>query len=233
MSAHPDKDLLAAHADGAAPEADRAGLESHLGACDACRREVDGFKSVSKLVAGLPQAELPVGFMTRLERRRRAGSAPAAVPVWGIPPMRLAAFAATGILVGFIFFREVRYRLAPPRPTRSPSTRPGARWPPAAPGTGCARKNRRRRLRPAPPRAPEARPAPCWPPARRASRRTGPRSIHRSPPPTRSSTPSSKTRRSAWASRRSSRPPPPSLLLWTGSQTSPSPRTRPWRRCGA
>ena len=113
MSAHPDKELLAAHADDAAPEAERAGLAAHLAGCDACRKEVLELKAVSKLVADLPRAELPVGFMTRLERRRRAESSPAAVPVWGVPPLRLAAFAATGVLVCFIFFREVRYRLAP------------------------------------------------------------------------------------------------------------------------
>ena len=31
MSAHPDNELLAAHADGAAPEAERARLDAHLG----------------------------------------------------------------------------------------------------------------------------------------------------------------------------------------------------------
>jgi len=112
--AHPDRELLAAHADGAAPAAERAGLETHLGACESCRKEVAGFKAVSKLVADLPQSELPIGFMARLERRRREGeAAPAAFTMPGLSPWRLAGFAATGLLVCLVFFREVRYRLAP------------------------------------------------------------------------------------------------------------------------
>lgn len=118
MSAHPDKDLLAAHADGAAPAGERAMLDTHLGACEACRKEFSSLKAVSKLVADLPQAELPVGFMARLERRRRTETAAPAGFSWagltpGGSPWRLAGFAATGVLVSLIFFREVRYRLAP------------------------------------------------------------------------------------------------------------------------
>lgn len=114
MSPHPDKELLSAHADASVPTAERAGLEEHLSSCAECRKELAELKAVSKLVAELPQAELPVGFMARLERRRREGeAAPAAFTLPGHSPWRLAGFAATGVLVGLIFFREVRYRLAP------------------------------------------------------------------------------------------------------------------------
>lgn len=114
MSPHPDKELLSAHADASVPTSERAGLEEHLASCADCRKELAELKAVSKLVADLPQAELPVGFMARLERRRREGeAAPAAFTFPGHSPWRLAGFAATGILVGLIFFREVRYRLAP------------------------------------------------------------------------------------------------------------------------
>lgn len=114
MSAHPDKELLSAHADGFVPASEKKGLEDHLSACEACRKELAGFKAVSKLVADLPQAELPVGFMARLERRRReAEAAPAAFALPSASPWRYAGFAATGLLVGLIFFNEVRYRLAP------------------------------------------------------------------------------------------------------------------------
>lgn len=114
MSPHPDKELLSAFADAAVPTAERAGLEEHLAACADCRKELSELKAVSKLVADLPQAELPVGFMARLERRRREGeAAPAAFAFPGHSPWRLAGFAATGVLVCLVFFREVRYRLAP------------------------------------------------------------------------------------------------------------------------
>lgn len=114
MSAHPDKDLLAAHASGDAPADRRAGLDEHLAGCAECRRELDALKAVSKMVKDLPQAELPVGFMARLERRRRAEEeGPAVVPALPWSPWRLAGFTATGLLVGLVFFREVRYRLAP------------------------------------------------------------------------------------------------------------------------
>ncbi|TPW20045.1 MAG: hypothetical protein FD126_2083, partial [Elusimicrobia bacterium] len=114
MSEHPDKELLSAHADGFIAASEKAVLTEHLSACESCRKELAGLKAVSKLVADLPSAELPVGFMARLERRRREGeAAPAAFSLPSASPWRLAGFAATGILVGLIFFREVRYRIAP------------------------------------------------------------------------------------------------------------------------
>lgn len=114
MSAHPDKELLSAHADASAPASERGMLDEHLGSCADCRKEFAELKAVSKLVADLPQAELPVGFMARLGRRRREGeAAPAAFTFPGHSPWRLAGFAATGVLVCLVFFREVRYRLAP------------------------------------------------------------------------------------------------------------------------
>lgn len=112
MSPHPGQELLSAHADGAAPEAELKSLEAHLADCGSCRGALAELKSVSKLLKNLPKAELPVGFMSRLERRRREEQSPSYRPM-GLTPYRLAAFAATGILISMIFFREVRYRLAP------------------------------------------------------------------------------------------------------------------------
>ncbi|TBR20746.1 zf-HC2 domain-containing protein [bacterium] len=115
MSAHPDKELLSAHADASAPASERAMLDGHLASCAACRREFAELKAVSKLVADLPQAELPTGFMARLERRRReAEAAPALFTMPALSPLRFAGFATTGLLVCLVFFHEVRYRLAPP-----------------------------------------------------------------------------------------------------------------------
>jgi anti-sigma factor RsiW len=117
MSEHV-RDLLSSYADGALSSADRERVDEHLHGCKECSEELAALKKVSKMVSSLPQKELPPGFMDRIKARMTEEEKPAgfALP-FAIPrlslPMKVAAFAATGILVCLVTFREVKFRLAP------------------------------------------------------------------------------------------------------------------------
>lgn len=114
MSEKHVKDLLSGYIDDALSNTERARVDAHIMKCDECGRELEALKKVSKAVSGLPKAELPQGFMRRLERRRREDEREALAPkAWLPPPARIAAFAATGAVVCLIFAHQVRYRLAP------------------------------------------------------------------------------------------------------------------------
>lgn len=65
---HP-QDLLAEYVDGTLPEAERAAVEAHLAACEACRLEVDLARRARASLAGLPEVPVPAGTSaTVLER---------------------------------------------------------------------------------------------------------------------------------------------------------------------
>ncbi|MEK7744013.1 MAG: zf-HC2 domain-containing protein, partial [Elusimicrobiota bacterium] len=106
---HP-KDSLSPYLDGALSEEERGRVDEHLRACADCAAHLEGLRSVSKLVSSLPKKPLPTGFLQRLNRR---AAAPQESPftLW-LPagPARMAAFAATGILVSLIAYREVRFQ---------------------------------------------------------------------------------------------------------------------------
>ncbi|MFA5138556.1 MAG: zf-HC2 domain-containing protein [Elusimicrobiota bacterium] len=121
MSEHV-RDLLSSYVDGALPAADRARVDKHLHGCKQCSEELEGLKKVSKMVSSLPRKELPPGFMDRLKAKMKAEEKkPAASTGFSLPfslpklsvPMRVAAFAATGVLVCLITFREIKFRMAP------------------------------------------------------------------------------------------------------------------------
>ncbi|MFH1724421.1 MAG: zf-HC2 domain-containing protein [Elusimicrobiota bacterium] len=106
--------LLSAYFDDALDAGERVRVDKHLPQCAACRRELDELKRVSKSVSALPREDLPAGFLQRLHNKRRETEREASRPTAWLPaPARLAAFAAAGLLAALIFFREVKYRLAP------------------------------------------------------------------------------------------------------------------------
>ena len=119
MSEHV-RDLLSSYVDGALPSADRERVDAHLPGCKECSEELEGLRKVSKMVSSLPSKELPSGFMDRLMARMKEEAKPASagfalpfsLPKFS-PPMRLAAFAATGVAVCLVVFGEVKHRLAP------------------------------------------------------------------------------------------------------------------------
>jgi len=108
------KDRLSEYLDGELSVEERARVDSHLEGCAGCAEELEGLRLIAKALGGLPRAELPAGFLDRLGRRRREEEAEAYKPrAWLPAPYRLAAFAATGVLVCVLFVREVRYRFVP------------------------------------------------------------------------------------------------------------------------
>lgn len=118
MSEHV-RDLLSSYVDGALGSADRERVNAHLPECKECSDELEGLRKVSKMVSSLPQKDLPPGFMDRLKAKiEKSEEKPASFSLpfgWTTLsiPVRAAAFAATGILVCLITFREVKFRLAP------------------------------------------------------------------------------------------------------------------------
>lgn len=108
------KSLLSEHMDGALPDAQRRRVSEHLAACAECRTELEDLRRVAKLLGSVPSRDLPPGFMARLEARRRAESPGEGWLSLALSPgTRMAAYGLTGLLVGVVFFREVRYRLSP------------------------------------------------------------------------------------------------------------------------
>jgi hypothetical protein len=107
-------DDLSAYIDDALGADDKRRVDDHLGGCAQCRRELDALKAVVSKVGALENKELPDGFLTRLKMKRLESERTSYAPLGWLPqPTRIAAFAATGVLAGLVFFNEVRYRLAP------------------------------------------------------------------------------------------------------------------------
>lgn len=96
MSEHATKETLSCLIDGQLREDQRLAAEAHLAACNDCRARLKDLRGVSQLLASLPRAQLPAGFMSRL-RRRQSENAPAPAPstLWRAP-LRTAAFALAG-----------------------------------------------------------------------------------------------------------------------------------------
>ncbi len=105
------KDDLSAYLDGELPVTQQDRVDAHLPECSECRTELDELRNITKMVADLPNEELPEGFNVRLKMKRFEISKNSYTLLGWLPqPTRIAAFAATGILASLFFFNEVRYR---------------------------------------------------------------------------------------------------------------------------
>jgi hypothetical protein len=95
---------------------DAALAETHMAQCRGCRNEFDELKGLSSMVSGLGHRALPVGFMQRLERRRRNGGQNAPAKSWlFLPPQaRMAAFALSSLVVMFVVYDKAKEVLGPP-----------------------------------------------------------------------------------------------------------------------
>lgn len=76
------------------PEMERVSL--HVAECRGCRTELEDLQSICRAVGSLSKKPLPVGFMQRLERRRKEAPAPSRV---GIFPLKATAFAFSAAVV--------------------------------------------------------------------------------------------------------------------------------------
>lgn len=91
--------LLAAYADGASSEAERAAIAAHLTGCDRCRRELAVQRVTRSALARHGRATAPMsppGLATRIAATLAAERAPELTPGWRL---RLSAFAAAAIVV--------------------------------------------------------------------------------------------------------------------------------------
>ena len=90
---------LVAYLDGELGDADRAHVEAHLGACLACRREVEQFRRLRALIDGVRPLEVSTGFNERMWGRldplpaRTARRRTRAV-LWAAPALAAAAAVA-------------------------------------------------------------------------------------------------------------------------------------------
>jgi hypothetical protein len=62
---HPEE-LLAGYEDGSLSDEDRAAVEAHLAACEACRREVEMARRAVTALAALGEEPVPLGLMNRV-----------------------------------------------------------------------------------------------------------------------------------------------------------------------
>ena len=90
------KDLLGAYALDAVEPDEAALVAAHLGGCEECRREVDGYRRVAAL---LPRQELapPDALWERIRRRTTAGRGPIRWPQWVGVAAGVALVAALGV----------------------------------------------------------------------------------------------------------------------------------------
>jgi anti-sigma factor RsiW len=137
--AHPAPEQLAAYAAGEAGDLDRAGIATHLAACQACSTEAAAIEAVTGELAALAEPDLPPGFHDRLVAAVQAEiDTPQPVPVDA---------GGTGDAAASPAREEAEPRPVPgpkPRPVPGPKPRPVP-----GPDLGAARDRRdarRRRL---------------------------------------------------------------------------------------
>jgi anti-sigma factor RsiW len=84
-------------------QAERDGLEGHLGSCPRCRAEYDEFSLALEVTASLPRIEASAGFMDRVvARARRSTAAPDIVGTTGVRWVPIAAAAAAVLVVAVV-----------------------------------------------------------------------------------------------------------------------------------
>ncbi|MBI4347066.1 MAG: zf-HC2 domain-containing protein [Elusimicrobia bacterium] len=103
-------DLLSEFIDGRLPEADRRMVETHVEKCESCGRELKDLKGLTRLLAASPRRALPVGFLQRLERRRRHEEEAAAErPRFLLPmPAKALAFGLSAVAVCFVGYDALK-----------------------------------------------------------------------------------------------------------------------------
>ena len=134
-------------------QAERDGLEGHLGSCPKCRTEYDEFSRVLELTAALPRVEASADFVDRvLVRSRRATTAPDVVrePASRWQPVAVAAAGAVLVVAAVLVASNLQWKApassqapqvvrveAPqePRLTPKPDAKPGERRPEARRGS--------------------------------------------------------------------------------------------------
>lgn len=102
------KDCLVDYLYDEAPPAERAAVETHLAACEACRREVETLREVRSALARWPTPILATGF--RIVADEPAGRR--AWWAWGWPALPLAA-AATLVLAAAAAVANLELRYGP------------------------------------------------------------------------------------------------------------------------
>jgi anti-sigma factor RsiW len=94
--------------DGELPGAVRNSVEEHLASCEACRRELDGLKTLTRRLAGQTQVTAPAGLWTavenRLDRRTDSPTRPAPRTRPGVLRFASRALAAAAVLVLVVGF---------------------------------------------------------------------------------------------------------------------------------
>jgi hypothetical protein len=100
-------------------QAERDGLEAHLGSCPKCRTEYDEFARALELTASLPRIEASADFVDRvLVRSRRATTAPDSVREAGSRwvPVALAAAGAVFVVAAMFVGSNLQWKTPAPAP---------------------------------------------------------------------------------------------------------------------
>src|SRR3989338_5526131 len=112
------KDQLSEFLDKALDPGRMRKIEEHLRACSQCREEWEDLRSVSAMVAGMPRRHLPLGFLARLDTRRRLER-----PLSFSLPLKTAAFALSSLFMMFVVYEKIDV-IFPVSQRRQNETRP-------------------------------------------------------------------------------------------------------------
>jgi Putative zinc-finger len=130
---HPTEQVINDYVDNALPEADRAEVERHVAACEACRLLVDDLRAIAQAAASLEPLDPPSGVWPRIASEIHEG-APRARARTSWTWLAAAAVLALATIVGLRMGPLSRRGAGESRPTASAS---GARA--AASGADTAR----------------------------------------------------------------------------------------------
>lgn len=94
------KHLISAYLDKDLSEKEVREVESHVAQCGACRQELEEIKNAVRLLQAEPKAELPAGYLQRLDQKYlKDGREKESASPFDFPYYKLAAFALTGLMV--------------------------------------------------------------------------------------------------------------------------------------
>src|SRR3972149_4363013 len=91
------RDRLSAHIDGQLTPREARGLETHLSACESCRRELAGLRITVMALRELPDVETPRSFALTPAQAARPLPRPVAGP-WPVTGVRIASAAVAAVL---------------------------------------------------------------------------------------------------------------------------------------